>query len=162
MLAFTFTLTKLFPNRAGNYVKKMTVEQLYPQKMLGLRSEIWKITCQITKEHKILGIGTGYHNEHYLSDTDAVVINKNPSFINAHNQYLQTLLEHGILGFSILGFLILYSVFHAVKNKNYFLLILLIIFGINMFFESMLEHNKGIFAFSLFVCLFVFGEKMRT
>ena len=32
---------------------------------------------------------------------------------------------------------------------------LLIIFGINMFFESMLERSAGIFALNLFFCFFV-------
>ena len=155
ILLFTFTLTKLFPSRVGYYVKKVTIEQLQPEKMLGLRNSIWQITCKLAMENKMLGIGTGYHNESFLTEAEAQIINKHTSFINAHNQYLQTFLEHGLVGLIILIVAILYSLYYAIKTKNYLLLMLLITICINMFFESMLERNKGIFAFTLFFCLFV-------
>jgi len=133
----------------------MTIEQFQPEKMLGLRSDIWQITYQIAMEHKMWGIGTGYHNGYYLTESEAQIINKHSAFINAHNQYLQTFLDHGILGLIILVFIILYSLYYAIRTKNYLLLMLLISICINIFFESMLERNKGIFAFNLFFCLFI-------
>jgi len=162
ILLLAFTLSKLFPSRIGYYVKKMTIEQLQPEKILGLRSDIWKITCKLSLENKMLGIGTGYHNEYYLSDHEAEVINKNSSFINAHNQYLQTFLEHGIFGLIILIFIVLYSFYFAIKTKDYLLLMLIISICLNMIFESMLERNKGIFTFSLFFCLFILRMTQRS
>ncbi|MCL2302781.1 MAG: O-antigen ligase family protein [Lentimicrobiaceae bacterium] len=145
---------KLFPSRVGYYMKNMNTEQLQAKDMLGLRSKIWNISYQLAMEHKMWGIGTGYDAEGYLTDDELVVFGK-PSFINTHNQFLQTLLEHGILGLFLLVFLIMYSFYFAIKTKNYLLLMLVISISINIFFESMFERSRGIFTFSLFYCLFI-------
>jgi O-antigen ligase len=156
VLLITALLIKVFPFRIEKYVSSINLKDMSSaEKLLGLRSEIWQITYQLAMENKMLGIGTGYHNGYYLSDSDAEVININSSFINAHNQLLQTFLEHGILGLLLLLFIVCYSFYYAVKNREYLLLILMITIFINMFFESMLERHKGICTFCLFYSLFV-------
>jgi len=142
-------------SRMGNLTKKLTYEQFQTEKILGMRSNIWQITTRIAVENKMLGVGTGYKNESYLTEADMQYINKDRLFINAHNQYLQTFLEHGIVGIFVLFFLLLYSFYYAIKTKNYLLFTLLLSICINMVFESMLERNRGIFIFSLFYCLFI-------
>jgi O-antigen ligase len=137
------------------YVAKTTTEHLHPQNMLGLRSEIWSISYQLAMEHKMLGIGSGYNNENYLTAEESQIVNQETSFINAHNQFLQTFLEHGIIGLCVFIFLIIYSFYYAIKTKNYLLLMLLISLFFNILFESMLERGHGIFTFSLLYCLFI-------
>jgi len=153
-------LLKIFPNRVEDYVininnPKQLQEKSIVKKVFGARTEIWQITYEIAMKNKIFGIGAGYKNENYLKDDELQIINKYSLFINAHNQFLQTFLENGIIGLFILCFLIFYSFYYAIKTKNYFLLMLLILFFINILFESMFERHKGIFAFNLFYSLFV-------
>jgi len=151
---FAAIIIKLFPSRMGYYMDKMSAEQLQAKDMLGLRSEIWDISYQLAMKHKMLGIGTGYHAETYLTDAEMEIM-KHSSLVNAHNQFLQTFLEHGILGLCLLVFLTIYSFYFAIKTKNYLLLMLLINICINLFFESMFERSRGIFTFNLFYCLFI-------
>jgi len=155
VLLFAFALTQLFSGRIGSYIKATTHEQLQLEKVLGLRNNIWQISYKLAMENKMLGIGTGYHNESYLTDEEMQIIHKNTAFINAHNQFLQTFLEHGIFGLLILIFFISYSFYFAIKTKNYLLLMLLISICLNMVFESMLERSTGIFTFTLFFCIFI-------
>jgi O-antigen ligase len=72
---------------------------------------------------------------------------------NAHNQYLQTLLENGFL-----GALLLYSFFIIIgiisfKNKIFILQNLVIIFSLFFFTESILERQLGITTFLIFIPL---------
>jgi len=154
VLLLAVIITKLFPNRMGYYIDKVSTEQWQTKDILGLRSEIWDVSYQIAMEHKMWGIGTGYDAENYLTSNNSKIFGK-PSFINTHNQFLQTFLEHGILGLCVLSFLMIYSFYFAIKTRNYLLLALLISIVINIFFESMFERACGIFTFSLFYCLFV-------
>jgi O-antigen ligase len=155
VLVFIALIVKLFPSRVGFYVDKMNVEHLDTKDIFGQRSEIWSISYQLAMKNKWLGIGTGYHVDQYLTETDLEIFNKERVLINAHNQFLQTFLEHGILGLSILLFLMIYSLFFSIKTKNYLLLMLMIGIMVNILFESMLERNHGIFIFALFYCLFI-------
>ena len=160
VMIISVLLVKIFPNRVEKYVSTINdTEQIddnkFIEKVFGLRSEIWHITLNLTMENKWLGIGTGYKNDEILEEDELKTIHTYSSFINAHNQFLQIFLEHGIFGLIIIFFLIGYSFYYAIKTKNYLLLMLLITFCINMFFESMLERNRGIFAFSLFYGLFM-------
>ncbi|MCL2436017.1 MAG: O-antigen ligase family protein [Lentimicrobiaceae bacterium] len=153
VLLFTFTIIKLFPGRVGHHITN--IEQQEDKNVLGLRSEIWSITYQLAMKNKMLGIGTGYHAESYLTDAELEIFDKNRLFINAHNQFLQTFLDHGIFALLLLVFFIINSFYFAIKTRNYLLFMLMISIFINILFESMLERGHGIFAFSLFYCLFI-------
>jgi len=155
LLFLAITITKLFPGRVGYYAGTVNREHLQAENMLGLRSKMWDITYRLAIENKISGIGTGYHIESYLTEDEMKIFDKNHLFINAHNQFLQTFLDHGILGLLFLASLLIYSFYFAIKTKNYLLLMLMIAIFVNIFFESMFERGHGIFTFTLFYSLFV-------
>jgi O-antigen ligase len=146
-------VVKLYPNRFEKNVNSITEFEV--KKMLGQRSEIWSISYELALKHKMLGIGTGYQIEAFLSEAEMEVINKDRLFMNAHNQFLQTFLDHGILGLCVLLFLIIYSFYFAVKTQNYLLLMLQITLFVNIIFESMFERSHGIITFVLFYCFFL-------
>ncbi len=69
---------------------------------------------------------------------------------NFHDQYAQTLIELGVLGFLLLIY-ILYSLIQKAKNDgNYFLFFIVFIIILIMFTESILVRQKGIMIFVLF------------
>jgi O-antigen ligase len=74
-------------------------------------------------------------------------------YINAHNQYLQTLLSVGIQGLLILIVIIIYLLHNAVKSNNLLLLNFTIIFALNFMFESMFELQAGIVYIWFFICM---------
>jgi len=155
VLLFAAAITKWFPNRIEESINKINTKQLQVKNMVGSRSEIWDITWKLAVKNKMLGIGTGYHTESYLTGDELIFFETHHSFINAHNQFLQTFLEHGIFALFLLSFLIIYSFYFAIKTKNELLLMLMSCILINILFESMFERGHGIFIFNLFYCLFL-------
>ena len=117
---------------------------------------VWKAAFNIASENLILGVGTGDVNsalleEHKKEGNLKLVENK----LNAHNQYIEVLLENGLIGliffFSI--FVTMFYIAFSEKNILYLLFILtvMIFFG----FESMLNRLAGVSFFALFSFLII-------
>ena len=155
IVIFSATIIYFFPSRVGSLVDKMKTEHVETTTLLGARSEIWGIGYHLAMKNIVWGIGTGYPNGDYLSEKEQTIINPNQSFINTHNQFLQTFLEHGILGLGVLVFMMVYSFYYAIKTKNYLLLMLVLGFFIHIFFESMFERGHGIITFCFFYGLLI-------
>jgi len=151
---FALTLVRFFPGRMDSYINGTYLKEKDKIDILEARSEIWTACFNIALENKLIGIGTGYDHKAYLDESEKELFGENKLFLNAHNQYLQTFLDHGIFGLLILVFLITYSFYFAVRTKNYLLFMLLLALTINIIFESMLERSNGIFTFCLFFILF--------
>ncbi|MDR0206862.1 MAG: O-antigen ligase family protein [Bacteroidales bacterium] len=152
---FALALVKFFPGRMDSYIKGTYLKEKDKFDILESRSEIWTACFKIAIENKFTGIGSGYDYIGYLDENEKELFGENKLFLNAHNQYLQTFLDHGVFGLLILFFLIIYSFYLAVKTKNYLLFMLLLALTINIIFESMLERSNGIFTFCLFFILFL-------
>ncbi|MEW5734784.1 MAG: O-antigen ligase family protein [Thermodesulfobacteriota bacterium] len=71
-----------------------------------LRWAIWENTLVMVKEHLLLGVGLGNHKLVYPLYARRAVIEKKFSelsqLMNVHNDYLQALVEVGIIGFAFL------------------------------------------------------------
>lgn len=101
---------------------------------------------------KELILGSGYTNSrqkvYQLTGIDK----------NMHNQYLQSLISSGLIGFILLiFFLFLPYIFHQNILVNIFIAIIVF----NLLFENMLDRIWGIMIISIFYSLFIFG-KMNT
>ena len=78
---------------------------------------------------------------------------------HAHNQYLQILLDIGLIGF--IPFILLFVYFlrfcYYIKDKKLKMIAInfILIIGINFLFESMFERYSGISFFAFFYCLFI-------
>ena len=116
---------------------------------------IWKSGCEIIQEHLVFGIGTGD-----VKDALMVKYNKNnigPAFekkLNAHNQYIQTCISIGIVGFFFLVCMMLLPMIPAIRQEQYLYVIFLTIFSLNMVFESMLEIQAGVVFYAFFNVFF--------
>jgi O-antigen ligase len=121
---------------------------------ISLRTKIWKNTFEVIKDSPIYGHGFG------LSQTKLVEqykkINFRRGFINdynSHNQYLQTLLDSGILGLVVL-LLILTFPFLDFSNIRLTHSLFSIIIIISFIPESFFLRQYGVLFFSLFYSLF--------
>lgn len=74
---------------------------------------------------------------------------------NAHNQYLQNLLENGIVGFLIVVSLLAFILYFSFKQDLIFLHYISFIFVLFFITESVLERQLGITSFLAFVSLFI-------
>ena len=107
----------------------------------------WSIICQ----NPILGVGTGDGDQTLKKFYSAYNTSTANVDYNAHNQYLQTWLEIGLLG---LTFLLICLLLPWIKSGNRPSDIsFIIIFSSMCLTESMLNRQKGIIFFSFFFAL---------
>jgi O-antigen ligase len=115
------------------------------------------------KKHLILGVGTGgvdtVMREEYKRIGNEKFLNER---YNLHSQYLEVLLENGLIGLLIFMAMISAMVFTAFSQKNllYGIYILTIMFF--FLFETGLNRLPGVSFFSLFSLLLIFySDKER-
>ncbi len=133
-----------------------------------VRLVMWAATILEIKEHP-LGVGTGNVDEHLserLKDLGQVELSKKDDKghirYNPHNQFLQTTLEIGFAGLSIL-LIYIFGIFRlAWKNKNAFLAILVGALFFNALFESVLQRQSGIVFFSYLLSLMIMVLSMNN
>ncbi len=119
-----------------------------------VRLIMWTVTWQSCMQFP-LGVGTGNVDEVISNNLRKIEQNELAKVkLNPHNQFLQTFLEIGIFGLLILLLIIFYPFYSFKVSSNILPLILATNLGLNMLFESMLQHVSGIvfypFAFGLF------------
>ena len=115
---------------------------------------MWSTSLELIKENPVLGVGTGdvkdeLKNRNILRG-NLNVANKN---LNSHNQYLNTLVQLGIIGGVPLIMIFISSVLTGARNSSYPLIITSIIFAITLLFESFLERQAGVIPITLILLL---------
>ncbi|MEX2482968.1 MAG: O-antigen ligase family protein [Brumimicrobium sp.] len=109
------------------------------------RFKVWKTALSLVKENWLIGVSAG---DLKYKLTDKYHPNKSDSeeanYLNAHNQYLETLLSVGIFGFLILFFWLFEPLSKITIKKSLLILGLFIILIINFTFESVLNRQEGI------------------
>jgi len=119
----------------------------------------WEGGWWVISNHWLTGVGTGGAKmamdnfyAHYNSTTVGLEH-------NAHNQYLQTWMESGILGLFVFLLCLWAGVFRLYKDSRYVCFIL--IFSLMCLTESIGERHKGIVFFMVFQALFLGLERRR-
>ena len=111
----------------------------------------WKVAVSKYLEKPFFGYGTGMEttvlNKAYL-ENDMDFSHKKK--YNAHNQYLNFLLELGMLGLVIFIYFISINVFRSVKTKNHYQFLFLLFIMCISCTENILVRNMGITFFALF------------
>ena len=112
----------------------------------------WDASIKLIGEAPILGYGTGDANDTLFKKYNELGYSFNSeNRYNAHNQFFQTYLQIGILGFAILfGIFLLLAL--RLKNSRHEFSVFLILF-ISLLVESMLVRFNGIVFFSIVVPL---------
>ena len=122
----------------------------------GMRYSIWKVAINEIKEHWLFGVGAGDIKsvlvEGYKQEGLAVAIDRR---YNVHNQYLETFLGQGIIGLSLLLFLLFLGVQLAIKRQDLFLSGFILLIILSMSPESMLNIQAGV-VFIAFFYYFLF------
>ncbi|MDO5028671.1 MAG: O-antigen ligase family protein [Bacillota bacterium] len=75
------------------------------------RFNIWAITKNLIRDHKIAGVGFGYMPFKEVYETYSRTINS----FHAHNSFLETIAELGYLGFSVFMAMLLTFIFYPIK-----------------------------------------------
>jgi O-antigen ligase len=107
-------------------------------------------------QNLILGTGTGdiqdELNEEFRSTGNMKLAEVNT---NTHNQFLEILIEHGLIGLIIFLSMILMMFYIAYKRRNTLYLMFLLLVSISFLFETMLNRLAGVTFFSLFSFLLI-------
>ena len=131
-----------------NYINN---ENLKDYEGTSQRILIWQSSITIIKKHFLIGVGAGDVKdslmEEYSKKGYKDIIAKN---LNAHNQFLQTFIATGVVGFIILFSLFIFPLINSFKRKNFMFFSFLIIVMLNLLTESMLETQAGVIFFAFF------------
>ena len=129
-------------------------ENKYGEGGLSLRTYKWRYTMQAIKDSPWVGSGTGDAQDvlqTYYKKNDFTIGYENR--FNAHNQYLQVLLEFGIVGLASLLVGWLLPAISAFRRKDWLAFSFMLLLLLSCMTESMLEVNKGIAFFAFFYAL---------
>jgi O-antigen ligase len=112
---------------------------------------VWKAAVNIILKQPLLGVGTGDVKDEllreYYAKKDYPAFNQK---LNAHNQYLQTMVTLGITGFIVLAGIILSSLVISIKKQDYPYTAFILLIILNIAFESMFETQAGVVFYAFF------------
>ena len=127
------------------------------------RGKTWDASFRLIQEHPVLGLGVGdvkdsltnfYHKESYFDESQ--------NYLNCHNQFMETWLGVGIIGFLLLIIMLILPFMSSRPLElplygSFFLIIL-----IGFMFESLLNRLWGVAFISLFYILLSRGENYSS
>ncbi len=127
----------------------------------------WKAVVETIKHNSILiGNGTRGNRDYlYAKYKEYKLTSAYEEEYNAHNQYLEILLDYGLFGLLVFLFFIFYLFKLFINSKDALGVSFLCVFIFYMFTESILERQSGIVLFSLVIPLLVYKNlsvKIKT
>ncbi|HEX7458525.1 MAG TPA: O-antigen ligase family protein, partial [Ginsengibacter sp.] len=116
----------------------------------------WGLEWQLIQQSPLIGYGSGaeinilkdkyFENKFYKSYLVE---------LNAHSQYLSSLIKAGIPGLLLFIYVLYYGFTIAIIRKDFIFLSFMIILSIVSVSENILDLNKGVFFYAFFYSLFL-------
>jgi len=119
------------------------------------RFSAMKCVIEVVKEHPVIGAGVG-DGQDDLDSCYEKYRYYTMKGMNPHNQYIQFLLETGIIGMILFILCLIYPLYKSYFQGNQLYVLFILLFSFCCLTESMLETNKGIVFYSFFNSLFSF------
>ena len=142
----------------SNYIHN---ENLKDYEGTSQRILIWKSSADIIKQNFVTGVGAGDVKDvllnEYSKKSYKYIIAKS---LNAHNQFLQTFIATGLIGFLVLLSLFILPLIKSYKRKDFIYFLFLLIVLLNFLTESMLETQAGVIFFAFFNS-YLFAENLN-
>jgi len=122
----------------------------------GIRLGLWHLSTYVSKDAILMGYGTGsvqkILNERCLEfnsfSTCESLRNK-----NSHNQFLNFLVTNGIVFMAVFITILILMLLRGFRTRDGIYVFFILFMGINFFFESLLQREKGIVFFTLFAVM---------
>lgn len=152
-----YLLLVIFPysvNRMIKYqsaVKNTVSEKQNENQKTDSRIEIWTASIHLIKNNFLIGVGTGDVKDKLLETYEDE--GKEEALFreyNTHNQYLQTFIALGIIGFLTLVLSLLLPAYYAFRKKVFLYFMFLMIIAVNFLIESMFETQDGVVFYAFF------------
>lgn len=120
-----------------------------------VRILIWEQCINIIRSNFWLGTGVGDVNDELYKAYEANGLTGALEHkLNTHNQYFQTFIGLGIIGFLILIAITLGYMIKGISKKLFLLFLFSLLIVLNFLVESMLQTSAGVLFFVFFFCLF--------
>lgn len=162
-IAFSALVFEMVPVHKQRFIRsfqELTTDNHNTVKVGGINSRIGTFysSLELIMANPILGVGIG--------DVRAEIVDthRRRNFIDgvkhsldSHNQFLQSFVGTGILGFLLTVLLVLAPLFKAIGERTFLDIAISSLFAYMFFFESFIETQKGIVLFCI-VTLIVFSE----
>ena len=122
-----------------------------------IRVDLRKTAISAIKEKPVFGWGTGYVRPLIYSEERArsIGLEASTGMPNFHNQYLEDMVQFGIVGIVILLTLFGWMLWIGIREKNYLLLSLLTIYVLFCWTENALAISKGVVPFTFWLCFLI-------
>jgi O-antigen ligase len=159
ILVLGFFSYKLFPE-AFNRLSSLTVVSSTAldktsSESTTVRILIWEQCMQIIKSNFWFGTGVGDANDAlYAAYAQNGLTGALDHSLNAHNQYFQTFIGMGVVGFLILLVLTFGYLIKGILKKHFLLFLFSLLIVLNFSVESMLQASAGVLFFVFFFCFF--------
>jgi O-antigen ligase len=126
---------------------------------INLRQKLWTSASELIIERPIFGYGVGDEK----NELEKIYLREGYDIgrINAHNQFLSSLIQFGAVGLTLLVVVFFLLFRQSLREKSIQLFLVTLIMAISMITESYLELQQGVFYFCTFVTLFVL-QKANT
>lgn len=123
-----------------------------------VRMLIWKAANQVISEHPLFGAGTGDAKDVLMQEyKKRGMTGAYDHKLNAHNEFYQTFVSLGFIGFAILCLQLFLPLFVSIKEKNLIYTVFILIIVLNFLPESMLESEGGVMFYAFFNSLLCFS-----
>jgi O-antigen ligase len=158
LIFLAFFLAKIFPEpfeRLNSLaaVNKESIDKTSAESTT-VRILIWDQCITIIKNN-LMGVGVGDVNDTlFAAYAQSGMTGALEHKLNAHNQFLQTFVGLGIVGFILLLLSTLGQIIVAILRRNFLFLLFTILIVLNFLVESMLQTSAGTLFFVFFLCLF--------
>lgn len=120
-----------------------------------VRVLIWQESIELIRNNLVFGTGIGDVNDDlYRAYETKGLTGAFEHKLNAHNQYFQTFMGMGIIGFIILLLITVGQLIKGILKGHFLLFIFSLLIVLNFLVESMLQTAAGVLFFSFFYCLF--------
>jgi O-antigen ligase len=154
-----FLFFRLFqgPAERWKYVFELKPEQINRSatESTAVRMLIWKEALKIISEHVVTGTGVADANDElYLRYAEEGLDGAFSNRLNAHNQFLQTTIGMGLIGFLLLFAMTFIQLFYAYRQNHFLYLVFCVMILIHFSVESMLQTAAGVIFFAFFYCYF--------
>jgi len=152
LVLLTITIFTFFNYTGDLLINKFS--KLVEQRTDFIRQRNWKTNCLVLRDNWIFGVGTG-DSVNELNKLRSIEWHESMENYNSHNQYIESLLDVGVLGISALLLLLLNLVRAGIKSRNYVLIGFFLVLSVSFLTESILERQKGICFVSFFYCFLI-------
>ncbi len=158
-LILMFVVARLFPEPFSRFNSLSNVSLANIDKTSSesttVRILIWNECVDLIKNNFWMGTGVGDANDELRAAYERQgLTGAYEHKFNAHNQYFQTFIGLGLIGFVLLMVFTFGMSIRAIRTKNFLLFIFSLLIVLNFMVESMLQTSAGVLFFVFFYCFF--------